>query len=301
MAEMDQGIKRLIQTRPEDVLALALPDVEYVGTQPIDVATEPQLVLDTLLRVRYHGRECVVDLEAEARPQKDMGRRLFEYGARANIVTKLPVISVVLYLEAGEKPAPSPYELHADDLLVATWHYIAVELYRLQAEDLFALDRPGLLPLIPFVRDGKEFSVVERAAEALKVRAPVDQVKELEALLAVFAARTFPSDALLGLVRRLFMSNEILEQSSLYQLWVKQATERGMQEGMQQGMQQGMQREAAEAARVVLRGRFGSLSPELDAAIGAAGVERIHAALARAATASADELLALLRDGLPQG
>ncbi len=54
MAEMDQGIKRLIQTRPVDVLALALPDVEYLGTQPIDVATEPQLVLDTLLRVRYH-------------------------------------------------------------------------------------------------------------------------------------------------------------------------------------------------------------------------------------------------------
>ncbi len=103
----------------------------------------------------------------------------------------------------------------------------------------------------------------------------------------------------------LLTSNEILEQSSLYQLWVKQATERGMQEGMQQGMQQGVQqgmrREAAEAVRVVLRGRFGALSSEFDAAIGAADVERLHAVLARAATASADELLALLREGQPQG
>ncbi|MGZ3715448.1 MAG: hypothetical protein ACXVA4_08515, partial [Ktedonobacterales bacterium] len=106
------------------------------------------------------------------------------------------------------------------------------------------------------------------------------------------------------LIRRLFMSNEILEQSSLYQLWVKQATERGIEQGVkqgiEQGVQQGVQSEAAEAVRVVLGGRFGALSPELDAAIGAADVERLHAVLARAATAGEDELLVLLREGQPQ-
>ncbi|MGZ3601772.1 MAG: hypothetical protein ACXWQR_10030 [Ktedonobacterales bacterium] len=99
MAEMDQGIKRLIQTRPADMLALALPNVEYLGTLPIDVATEPQLVLDTLLRVRDRGMMCAVDLEAEARPTADIGRRLYEYGTRASIVTNLPIISVVFWLE----------------------------------------------------------------------------------------------------------------------------------------------------------------------------------------------------------
>lgn len=101
------------------------------------------------------------------------------------------------------------------------------------------------------------------------------------------------------------MSNEILEQSSLYQLWVKQATERGIEQGVQQGIeqgvQQGMRREAVEAVRVVLRGRFGALSPELDAAIGEADVERLHTVLARAAIAREDELLALLHEGPPQG
>lgn len=93
------------------------------------------------------------------------------------------------------------------------------------------------------------------------------------------------------------MSNEILEQSSLYQLWVKQATERGIE----QGIEQRVRREAEEAVRVVLRGRFGALSPELDVAIGAANVERLHAVLARAASAGEDELLVLLREGQPQG
>jgi hypothetical protein len=53
-------------------------------------------VLDTLLRIRYEEVECAVDVEAEAQPPSDIGRRLFEYGARASIVTALPVISVVL-------------------------------------------------------------------------------------------------------------------------------------------------------------------------------------------------------------
>src|SRR5579859_2662187 len=133
VAEMDQGIKRLIQTRPADILALALPDVEYLGTLPTDVATEPQRVLDTLLRVRDGGAICAVDLEAEARPTIDIGRRLYEYGTRASIVTSLPVISVVLWLEPNGVAPTSPYELRTPNRLVANWHYIGIKLYELPA------------------------------------------------------------------------------------------------------------------------------------------------------------------------
>lgn len=90
MPDMDQGIKRLVQKHAADFLALVLPGAEYLGTIPTDVATEPQLTLDALLHVRYHGVECAVDLEAEARPKPDIGRRLFEYGARASISGRSP-------------------------------------------------------------------------------------------------------------------------------------------------------------------------------------------------------------------
>lgn len=101
MAEMDQGIKRLLQAHPQDMLSLALPGAEYIEALPMDVATEPQLVLDTLLRVRYQGVICAVDIEAEAIPRDSIAQRLHEYGARAMFVTRLPVISVVLWLEPG--------------------------------------------------------------------------------------------------------------------------------------------------------------------------------------------------------
>jgi hypothetical protein len=168
--EMDQGIKRLIQTHPRDVLAFAVPDADYLGTLPVDVATEPQLVLDTLPRVRYHGIECAVDLEAEARPRLDIGRRLFEYGARTSIVTGLPIISVVLWLERDGTPPVSPYVLRAGDLLLATWRFVGIALYDLPAERLIQSGLVGLLPLVAFTRDASDFAIIERAAEIVNAR-----------------------------------------------------------------------------------------------------------------------------------
>jgi len=274
VAEMDQGIKRLLQTHPADVLAFAVPGAEYLGTMPVDIATEPQIVLDTLLRVRYQGVECAVDLEAEARPQRDIGRRCFEYGSRASVVTGMPIISVVLWLEANGTPPVSPYTLWAGDRLLATWHYIGIELYKLRSADLFTTGLVGLLPLVPFTRDGGSMSVIERAAEIVKQRAQAAEVSELAGLLAVFAGRRFEDEAILAMMRRLFMSTEIVEKSSVYQAWMARAWR--------------------DAVTLVLGGRFGELPFDLTQAIATADREHLQDVLAHAATDTLDELRARL-------
>jgi hypothetical protein len=282
VAEMDQGIKRLLQTHPADVLALAIPGAEYLGLLPVDVATEPQLVLDTLLRVRYAGVACAVDLEAEARPRTEMARRLFEYGTRASVVTGLPVISVVLWLQAGNAPPASPYELRVGNLLLATWHFIGIALYDLDAQALFTPGLIGLLPLVPFTRDGGDVATIERAAEIVKQRAPASDLSELESLLAVFAARAISDDAARAIIRRLFMSTEILEQSPLYRAWIQQGIEQGKAEGLR------------IALLGVLRGRFGTVPPELTQAINAAPADALERLLEYAGTESVEQLQARL-------
>ncbi len=52
MPDMHQGAKGAVLAAPQDLVTFALPGAEYLGTVPTDVAAEPQLVLDTLLRVR---------------------------------------------------------------------------------------------------------------------------------------------------------------------------------------------------------------------------------------------------------
>jgi len=272
----------LVQTHPADVLALALPGAVYLGTLPVDVATEPQLVLDMLLHVRYQGDECAADVEAEAHPSRDIGLRLWEYGVRTSIVTRLPAISIVFWLEPDGAPPPSPYVRRAGDWVSTTWNYAGIEVYRLRAEPLFERGLVGLLPLVPFTQDGGDLSMVERAAEVIKERTAAPDLDILESLLAVFGARRFGNEAMARMIRRLFMSTEILETSPLYQEWARRATEQGLQQGLQQGLR--------EAALEVLRTRFNPLPTEVAAALGTATVDVLRAVLAHATSDSLDEV-----------
>jgi predicted transposase YdaD len=290
VAEMDQGIKRLLQTHPRDVLALVMPGAEYVDTLPIDVATEPQLVLDTLFRVRYQGVECAVDLESEARPRPDIGRRLFEYGARAMIVTGLPVISVVLWLEPDGVPPASPFAVSVGDRPITTWHFNGIELYRLPAETLLATGPAGALPLVPFCAGGQELAIITRAAEIIQAQAPAPEFNELEALLAVFGARAVGNATMLAIIRRLGMSTEILETSPLYQEWIRKATQEGLQRGIEQGIEQGRRAAVVE----VLQARLGALPSDILQAIIAADVETITQLLIHAGSDTLVELRARL-------
>lgn len=282
MGEMDQGIKRLLQTHPQDVLSYTLPGAEYLETIPVDVATEPQLVLDTLFRVRYRGDECAIDVEAEAQPRPDIARRLYHYGSRASFVIGLPVISVVLWLEPGGAPPRPPYQEHVADLHVVTWNYHGFELYNTSAQALLDRGLPGLLPLVAFTPEGKDLMTIERAAALVKESAPADDLQELEALLAVFACRTFGSDSVMTIMRRILMNTEIIEKSSLYQLWVRKGHTEGRAEGVR------------EAALAVLRGRFGTLPADFELALLGADTDRLEAMLAHATTESLDELRARL-------
>ena len=299
MADMDQGIKRLIQTHPADVLALALPDAEHLGVLTTDVAAEPQLILDTLQRIRYQGVECAANIEAEARPRPDMPRRCFEYGARASIIHGLPIISIVLWLEPGGAIPTSPYELRAGDRLIATWHFIGIEVYRLRAADLLARGQVGLLPLVAFTDDGKSLATVETVAQVVQQRASSKDVAELELLLALFSARALGTETVLQLIRRLFVNTEILEESPLYHYLVQKATEQGMAQGMAQGEERGLR----EGVLTALSIRFGDPAAGIAQAISVADRETLRAILLNAATdtlAQVRERLGLPADEQPQ-
>jgi hypothetical protein len=290
VADMDQGVKRAVLDAPQDVIALALPGAEYLGVVPTDVAAEPQLVLDTLLRVRYHGVECLVDIEAEASPQADIGRRCFEYGARASIIHQRPVVSVVLWLQRGRQPPASPYSMRVGDLEPATWPFIGIELYHLPAERVLAGDLaelPGLLPLVPFMPGGEQATAIEQAATLIQARVTgPDRQQVAISLLALFAARHLGVDGVLALFRRVFMSTEILDQSPLYHRLIDQAEARGEAEGAAKAMR--------HAARTALQGRWGELSADVISALETASLDTLDDVLAHVAADTQEQMRARL-------
>lgn len=271
---MDQGIKRLCQTRPQDLLQFAMPGMEYLGTLSTDLATEPQLAVDTLFRARHQGVECAVNIEAEARTNAEMPARCFAYGARAYVVHTLPVLSIILWLQKDVRPPDSPFALRIGDWLAATWHFKSIELYNAPASAVLANGPLGLLPLIPFMQGGQSEEAIERAAHIVKERASTEELSELEGLLAVFGARVLGSSTIRALMRRVLMNTEILETSPLYREWVAEATAKGLQQGLEQGLQQGLERSLAHERAMLLalwRTRFGE-----PAADEVAAIEQIH-------------------------
>jgi predicted transposase YdaD len=126
----------------------------------------------------------------------------------------------------------------------------------------------------------------EQAATLAREQAAGPDAGDLVSLLAVFMARFHGDTAARELVRRIFMSTELLDESPLYQAWQREWREVGWNEGREQG------REAAlrEAARTTLAGRFGALDESLMTAINAAPETALLDLLAHVATESLDQL-----------
>jgi hypothetical protein len=264
MAEKDQGAKAIIQLRLADIIVFALPGAQYLGPLATDVATEPQLVLDTLHRIRYHGIVCAANIELQATPDKTMPRRLYEYGSRASIVHKLPIISIVIWLHTRGAPPVSPYELRAAELLIATWHFHSIEVRKLSASAMITSGPLGLLPFVPFMQGASE-ARIEQAMRRVKAQAPAEQVDPLAFIMAVFTAQVKHDEALArGIVRKVFhMSYDIFKDSPLYQTIVEEAAAKARREMAQAG----------------LEGRFGPLPEDILQALSTADEATLKAAL----------------------
>lgn len=253
MGDMDQSMKRLIQMRAADLFPLAVPQAVFKRLLPTEVAAEPQLMLDTLCLAEVDGLECLINIEIQTQPDETMPRRLFEYGSRASIVHDgLPVVSVVIWLEKGKLPV-SPYQMVLGNWVLATWHFVSIELFRLSASAIIKSGRLGVLPLIPFMQ-GADALLVEQAMRRVREEAPPEQSEALASLLAVFIDRVQGTALALTLLRRFGMSSDILRESGLVQILLRD--ERNQQ--------------ARKMARAALAGRFGSLSEEVLQAISAA-------------------------------
>jgi hypothetical protein len=82
------------------------------------------------------------------------------------------------------------------------------------------------------------------------------------------------------------MSTEIIGTSSLYQEWVREATEKGVAQGVAQGIR--------ESVLLALRGRFVELPPEVEQTAEVADIERLRDVLAHLGTESLEQLAARL-------
>lgn len=309
MGVMDQGFKAWLDMSKEALLTWVLgAPVTFLGKFPGELAPAPQLLPDSFQRISVAGEECLANIEVQTTIDRTMGRRLYEYGSRADTDSGLAVYSVVLWLfkdPQGHRPPKSPYQRVINGQVRAWWVFDNIELYELPPDAIMNAGVVSLLPLLPFTKNAT-LEQIEAAMQRVKDEAPAEQARPLAGLLGIFTSRFFDEQRAVALLERLFMSTEIMEEFPLFRTWMAQATAKGEAigraegeaEGKAIGRAEGRAEGEAEGERNLLRRllerRFGALSDELQQAISAADTDALTEVALAAGTETLEQLRARL-------
>lgn len=171
---------------------LRLPPVESIRPVATDLVT-PRRIPDGLFEVLYQGQESPSPLliEVESHPDTDAGRQMLEDILLVRLTYQVFLDAVLIVLSPrGNRDAPDFVEFVTPGGTVAgliRWRVI--KMWELDAEDLFALNDPGLVPWITLSRTEqppREF--LQRCRDLLDLAPPTERVSELKAVTSVFAS-----------------------------------------------------------------------------------------------------------------
>ncbi|MEM7128459.1 MAG: phytanoyl-CoA dioxygenase family protein [Chloroflexota bacterium] len=153
MAETDSPLKGLIKTNINDFASWLLDnEVLDVHTLNVELHSEP-IRADHLFHVTLSdSRTTMLHIEFQGRSQhKPMRLRMLDYISRlVDEEPNLDLFSVVFYVGhgVGAKDTGKHQIKAPDGRVTIQWQYHVIRLWQMDADELLALDRPGLLPLV---------------------------------------------------------------------------------------------------------------------------------------------------------
>lgn len=257
----DIGSKRLINLAPDAWVQWVTqrPEVvakEILGSEFQWISRETDVLVKAYSAT--HGDFLVLN-ELQLRYTAQMPLRMRAYAALAQERYRLPTYPVLINI----LPPPSTLTIlnsYEQEFLGlrAIQDYRVINLWEIDAEIVFEQPLPSLLPFVPILRGGGEVSVVQRALQALRADA---QLNELESLLAFFASFVLDTPLVQQIMR---WDMAVLRESP----WYQEIEQRGIQLGLQQGVQRQLIR--------VLRRRFGEIPHEVEARLEGESVEKLE-------------------------
>ncbi|MGF1934502.1 MAG: Rpn family recombination-promoting nuclease/putative transposase [Nostoc sp. ChiQUE02] len=272
----DIGSKRLINLAPDAWVKWVTqrPEVvakEILGSEFHWISRETDVLVKAYSAT--HGDFLVLN-ELQLRYTTQMPLRMRAYAALAQERYRLPTYPVLINI----LPPPSTLTIvssYEQEFLGlrAIQDYRTINLWEIDAEIVFEQPLPSLLPFVPILRGGGEISVVQRALQALRADA---QLNQLESLLAFFASFVLDTPLVQQIMR---WDMAVLRESPWYQ------------EIEQRGIQQGARRQLIR----VLEQRFGEIPHEVEVRLEGESVEKLETLMDSAiAVSSLDEFVVIM-------
>jgi predicted transposase YdaD len=289
----DHPLKQLVALFILDFAAWLL-HTEVVHAEPRTVELLPsseairadQVFLVTLA----DGRRVVLHIEFQSRSShKPMHLRLLDYMVR--LVLDYPGMAmyhVVIYVGRGAGQGDDGvYEvLQPDGAATLSWRYQVVRLWEMDAEELVAMGRLALMPLVGQMRIREPERVVPQVVNQMKA------VKDEEMKHHLFGALTALMDdvEVLNMIERMIEDDELLLDTPFIQ--------RIREEGREEGREENLRRNTLDAVVVRLRPAE-DVVQQIEAALARVdGEERLHDLFMLALQAErVEDVLAAMRQG----
>lgn len=256
----DIGSKRLIGLAPDAWVKWVSRRDDVIPREILN--TEFQWVSresDVLMKV--FSSECgefLILNELQLRYSAKMPLRMRAYAGLAEERYGLPVFPVLINILPYSKPIPSSFESNFMGIQVRQ-DFRVINLWQVDAEQVFELSLNTLLPFVPILKGGGEEPVVRQALDVLRQDERLD---EMEPLLAFFASFVLETELVAQIMR---WDMAVLRESPWYQ------------EIEQKGEQKGRLEEGQSLVLRQLTRRFGELDPKVRSQIEALSLEQTEA------------------------
>lgn len=295
MAGMDVLLKRLVTTHINDFASWMLGcEVKHVEARPTEWLPDADpLRSDLLFEVTLvDNRIIMLHFEFQGRSShKPMPRRMLKYITFAvDDYWGIPILSCIFY--TGRNAGANDTGIHQVNdpagNVILLWRYHVVHLWKMDAEELLALGRPGLVALIgqTIIRDSQK--VLTQAITLIKqIKDPENQKTILTIMMVLIT-----DEKLLREVQKMIEQEGLELDSAFMQLWQQKVLD-AHEEGHEQGLQEG---EIRMLYRVLER-RFGTIPDTLREQLAQSTTTDIEALVDVALTVeSLDVFMAQVRD-----
>lgn len=242
MAVFDRLLKQLVTNFAPDFAAWLL-NAEIDETEAlISELPVETVVVDALFRVRLaDGRVTLLHIEFQGRrSHRPMPIRMLDYLARLVQQYELPIHSVVFYLDRGSGSSDTGQHQHIglNGNVILTWNYHVIHLWRMQAEDLLAMDRYSLLPLVSLTQIATPTETLPRVLAKIRSESePDQQVELLKQLVGLMK-----DEEIIAMTKELLTDLELEELKEFPYLWeqYQRYQEKVKSEGRAEGRAEGL-------------------------------------------------------------
>lgn len=240
---------------PEDILRFLMnrQDFEFIEHVDSNLTTVEVRHMDVLIKVQLDEQPVLIHCEIQTDDSRnpDMVRRNVGYIGRCYEKYGLPIYSFVLYLRstAGRRDPGGYFQNVPGHRFIV--EYQVIRLNEVDGQSILEEQHPGLMPFTPLMRPPVGMSRVEwteRCAEVTQ-SLPLDTKARSNLMVELWVMSGLAHER--QHISTLF-SEDIMEQSSIYQMIIER------------GIEQGAKRNAIENILDLLDRRFGaSNAPDL--------------------------------------